>query len=188
MNQASHDLDLLCHLLGMPERVVAWTDTILHDVEVEDTVQAMLRWPGGVFGSLYTSTAGAGDEPNLVVYGTAGRLRVFEGGLEFERFGVDLKEYAAVEPDPFGPPSNPEPVQVELEAVLEGHLPVYQDLHEAILKGSPLTVDGTEGRKSLELAHGMICSNFTREQVSLPLNRSTYASVLEELRTAGKAK
>jgi hypothetical protein len=34
----------------------------------------------------------------------------------------------------------------------------------------------------------MICSNFTREQVSLPLNRSTYASVLEELRTAGKAK
>ena len=93
MNQASHDLDLLCHLLGMPERVVAWTDTILHDVEVEDTVQAMLRWPGGVFGSLYTSTAGAGDEPNLVVYGTASRLRVFEGGLEFERFGVDLKEY-----------------------------------------------------------------------------------------------
>jgi predicted dehydrogenase len=72
MNQASHDLDLLCHLLGMPERVVAWTDTILHDVEVEDTVQAMLRWRGGVFGSLYTSTAGAGDEPNLVVYGTAG--------------------------------------------------------------------------------------------------------------------
>jgi hypothetical protein len=46
-------------------------------------------------------------------------------------------------------------------------------------------VDGTEGRKSLELAHGMICSNFTREQVSLP---RTYASVLEELRTAGRAK
>lgn len=188
MNQASHDLDLLCHLLGMPELVVAWTDTILHDVEVEDTAQAMLRWPGGVLGSFYTSTAGAGDEPNVVVYGTAGRLRIFEGGLEFERFGVDLKEYAATEPDPFGPTSDLEPVEVELEAGLDGHLPVYQDLHEAILKGSPLTADGAEGSKSLELANAMLYSNLTREQVSLPLDRSNYAATLEELRVARKAR
>jgi predicted dehydrogenase len=187
MNQASHDLDLLCCLLGMPERTVAWTDTVLHDVEVEDTAQAMLRWSGGAFGSFYTSTAGAGDEPNLVIYGTAGRLRVFEGRLEFERFEVDLKEYAATEPDPFGPPPDLETVEVELEAGSGGHLPVYQNLHEAILKGPPLMVDGVEGRKSLELANAMLCSNLIREEVSLPLDRGRYASMLEELRTARKA-
>jgi predicted dehydrogenase len=184
MNQASHDLDLLCYLFGMPERIVAWTDTILHDVEVEDTVQAMLRWTGGVFGSFYTSTAGAGDEPSIVIYGSAGRLRVFEGRLEFERFEVDLKEYAATEPDPFGQPSDPEPVEVELEAGLDGHLPVYRDLHEAILKGSSPMVDGVEGRKSLELANAMLYSNLVHEEVSLPLDRSRYASMLEELRAA----
>jgi predicted dehydrogenase len=187
MNQASHDLDLLCHLLGMPERIVAWTGTVLHDVEVEDNAQAMLRWSGGVFGSFYTSTAGAGDEPNLVIYGTAGRLRVFEGRLEFERFGVDLREYAATEPDPFGPPSELEPVEVELEAGLGGHLPVYRDLHAAILNGSSLTVDGVEGRKSLELANAMLYSNLIREEVSLPLDRSRYASMLEDLRAARKS-
>jgi predicted dehydrogenase len=186
MNQASHDLDLLCYLLGMPERLVAWTGTILHDVEVEDTVQAMFGWSGGVFGSFYTSTAGAGDEPSVVIYGTAGRLRVCEGRLEFERFGVDLKEYAATEPDPFGPPSDLEPVEVELEPGLEGHLPVYQNLHEAIVKGTPLVVDGVEGRKSLELANAMLYSNLIREEVSLPLDRSSYASMLEELRAARK--
>jgi predicted dehydrogenase len=188
MNQASHDLDLLSHLLGMPERIVAWTGTVLHDVEVEDTAQAMLRWSGGVFGSFYTSTAGAGDEPNLVIYGTAGRLRVFEGRLEFERFGVDLREYAATEPDPFGPPSELEPVEVELEAGLGGHLPVYRDLHAAILNGSSLTVDGVEGRKSLELANAMLYSNLIREETSLPLDRSRYASMLEELRAARKTR
>src|SRR5918999_6423237 len=179
MNQASHDLDLLCHLLGMPELVIAWTGTVLHDVEVEDTVQAMLRWSGGVLGSFYTSTAGAGDEPNIVIYGTASQLRIFEGRLEFERFEVDLKEYAATEPEPFGPPPDLEPVEVELEAGLDGHLPVYQDLHQAILKGSPLMVDGAEGRKSLELANAMLYSNLVREEVSLPLDRSRDPSMLE---------
>lgn len=186
MNQASHDLDLLCHLLGMPGRIVAWTGTVLHDVEVEDTVQAMLRWSGGVLGSFYTSTAGAGDEPNVVIFGTAGRLRVFEGGLEFERFEVDLEEYAATELEPFGPPPGLEPVEVELEAGIDGHLPVYQDLHQAILNGSPLMVDGVEGRKSLELANAMLYSNLIREEVALPLDRSRYASMLEELRAARK--
>jgi predicted dehydrogenase len=188
MNQASHDLDLLCYLVGMPERVVAWTDAILHDVEVEDTVQAMLRWSGGVFGSFYTSTAGAGDEPSIVIHGTAGRLRIFDGRLEFERFEVDLKEYAATEPDPFGQPSDPEPVEVKLEAGLDGHLPVYRDLHEAILKGSSSMVDGVEGRKSLELANAMLYSNLFHEEVSLPLDRSTYAAMLEELRAANVRK
>ncbi len=187
MNQASHDLDLLCYLLGMPELIVTWTDTVLHDVEDEDTVQAMLRWSGGAFGSFYTSTAGAGEDPNVVIYGTAGRLRVFEGRLEFERFEVDLKEYAATEPDPFGPPPDLEPVELELEAGPGGHLPVYQNLHEAILKGSPLIVDGVEGRKSLELANAMLYSNVIREEVSLPLDRGRYAYMLEELRTARKA-
>jgi predicted dehydrogenase len=187
MNQASHDLDLLCHLLGIPERVVAWTDTILHDVEVEDTVQAMFRWSGGVLGSFYTSTAGAGDEPSIVIYGTASQLRIFEGRLEFERFEVDLKEYAATEPDPFGQPTHPEPVEVQLEAGLDGHLPVYQDLHEAILNGSSPMVDGVEGRKSLELANAMLYSGLAHEEVSLPLDRSRYASMLEELRAASKS-
>ncbi len=37
MNQAPHDLDLVCHLMGRPDAVVAWTRTDLHKVEVEDT-------------------------------------------------------------------------------------------------------------------------------------------------------
>jgi predicted dehydrogenase len=181
MNQATHNLDLLCYLLGMPERVVAWTDTLLHDIQVEDTVQAMLRWPDGALGSLYISTAGAGEEHSTVVSGTGGRLRIRPGGLEFGTFEMDLKEYAATEPESFGKPPELEPVTVELEAETGGgHLLVYQDLHEAIVKGSPLMIDGSEGRKSLELASAMIYSDLLRKEVVLPLDRRMYDSMIEE--------
>ena len=37
LNQAPHDLDLICHLLGRPQKVYAWTRTMLQKIEVEDT-------------------------------------------------------------------------------------------------------------------------------------------------------
>ena len=180
MNQATHDLDLLCYLLGMPERVVAWTDTFLHDIQVEDTVQAMLRWPDGALGTLYISTAGAGEEHSTVVSGTGGRLRIGPGGIEFGTF--EMEEYAATEPETFGKTPELEPVAVELDAEAGGHLPVYRDLHEAILKGSPLMIDGSEGRKSLELASAMIYSDHLRKEVVLPLDRRMYDSMIDEPR------
>lgn len=37
MNQAPHDLDMLCYLAGMPSQVYAWTPTIAHSIETEVT-------------------------------------------------------------------------------------------------------------------------------------------------------
>ncbi|MEZ4675271.1 MAG: Gfo/Idh/MocA family oxidoreductase [Caldilineaceae bacterium] len=53
MNQAPHSLDLLCHLAGMPKRVVAWNRTLRHSIEVEDTSMAMLEWENGALGSIF---------------------------------------------------------------------------------------------------------------------------------------
>jgi predicted dehydrogenase len=38
MNQAPHQLDVLCFLFGLPMKVYAWTRTLLHAIETEDTV------------------------------------------------------------------------------------------------------------------------------------------------------
>ena len=64
MNQAPHDLDLVCHLMGRPDGVVAWTRTTLHKIEVEDTATALLSWDGGATGYLHVSTAEAGPRGN----------------------------------------------------------------------------------------------------------------------------
>ncbi|MEZ4584005.1 MAG: Gfo/Idh/MocA family oxidoreductase [Caldilineaceae bacterium] len=67
LNQAPHNLDLLCHLVGLPARLVAWTRTTMHDIETEDTVQTMMEWPDGAVGSLHVSTAESGQPERLEI-------------------------------------------------------------------------------------------------------------------------
>lgn len=51
-NQASHDLDLLCWMLGTPVQVTAIIANQLHDAEVEDTVSASVLFASGALASL----------------------------------------------------------------------------------------------------------------------------------------
>ena len=181
MNQAPHNLDLICHLVGLPGRVVAWTRTQLHRIEVEDTVQAMLEWSNGAWGSLHISTAEAGRPERLEILGTNGYLQIIPGAVTFYEFDSDVRAFILESQRPFSAPgvqSSP----VELEPGAGDHVAVYRNFHEAILHGAPLAADGAEGRMSLELANAMTYSSFTRCAVELPLDRQKYAALLEDLR------
>jgi len=182
MNQAPHQLDLLCYLFDLPERVVAWTRTALHHIETEDTVQAMMEWPSGMLGSLHISTAEVGCAERLEIVGTGGSLQFSkEGALTFERLKTDFRTFMAESDNPFGQPAK-QAAAVELEAGSGDHLAVYRNLHEAILSGAPLICDGIEGRKALELANAMTLSSHTGSTIPLPLDRQKYAALLAELK------
>ncbi len=60
MNQSPHSLDLVCHLVGQPSRVVAWNRTMFHHIETEDTSLAMLEWSADGTASASAATAAAG--------------------------------------------------------------------------------------------------------------------------------
>ncbi|CAN5779808.1 Gfo/Idh/MocA family oxidoreductase [soil metagenome] len=185
LNQAPHDLDLLCYLLGMPSRVVAWTRNLLHTTETEDTVQAMLEWGDGALGSFHISTAEGGRDERIEIVGTGGVLHIGSGRVTVERFEPDFAHYSETSPERFG---TPEKVTVDLELTHtqdEGqgnHTEIYRNLHRAILEGVPLVCDGASGRMSLELANAMILSSYTRESVSFPLDRAAYHALLEDLK------
>lgn len=181
LNQAPHDLDLVCHLLGLPGRVVAWTRTAFHAIETEDTVQAMLEWPSGTLGGVHISTAEGGRPARLELLGTRGLLRVGTGSLTFERFDEDLTDFLAENPEPFASPVLNE-VPLELPPGAGDHEAVYRDLYRAITEGTPVSADGAAGRLSLELANAMILSSHTRETVELPLDRDRYAALLNDLK------
>jgi len=185
MNQAVHNLDLLCHLIGSPARVVAWTRTQLHQIETEDTAQALLEWPDGAWGTLHVSTAEAGPAERLELVGTGGVLRVTQGGLFFQRSEPDMREFILQYPEPFATPSI-QPVEVQLPSGDSGHLAIHRNLHDAILKGVPLVCDDVEGRMSLELCNAMIYSGATRREVTLPLDRGEYAAFLKGLQHSSK--
>lgn len=50
MNQGIHGVDLLQYIAGMPVRVFGQSRTLVHDIEVEDTLHAMLMYENGALG------------------------------------------------------------------------------------------------------------------------------------------
>jgi predicted dehydrogenase len=55
MNQASHDLDLICWMFGRPATVTAELATQLHDTELDDALSASVVFEGGALATLQMS-------------------------------------------------------------------------------------------------------------------------------------
>jgi len=185
INQGQHDLDLVCHLAGRPARVIGWTASRLHPVETEDTVQAMLEWPGGAMGSVHISTAEFDEAQRIELTGTRGRLRVVPGRLEFLQSDADFTEYASSPGDPFAPPADGEP-----QTVAGGggdHVDLYRDLAAAVQAGRAPVAPGSEAIVTLELANAINYSSHTRDAVDLPLDRAAYSALLKALQGAEPA-
>jgi len=185
MNQAPHDLDLVCHLMGRPDTVVGWTRTILHKVEVEDTATALLGWDSGATGYLHVSTAEAGPREAIEIVGTGGILKIGMGTLEFQEYDHDVAEFLLTTPEIWGKPTA-HPVEVPLEEGKGDHPAVYRNLYAAITQAAALGADGESARMSLELANAIILSSKTRSEVRLPLDRAQYHELLSRLKAGRK--
>ena len=197
MNQSPHNLDLVCHLVGQPSRVVAWNRTMFHHIETEDTSLAMLEWStdgaaasdstakhaAGALGTVLVSTAQVGESERLEIAGTRGVLQLSRGGLRLFEADTDLRTFLAESPEPFAKPELV-PQDVPLESGSGDHAAIYANFLDAITNGAPLVADGAQGRMSLELANALIYSSATNSQVSLPLDRAAYADLLDRLRRA----
>lgn len=78
MNQGVHGVDLIQFLLGPVKQVRSVVRTLLHQIEVEDTVAAALEFENGAVGVITASTAThPGYDREIKIYGT-------RGGMEFK--------------------------------------------------------------------------------------------------------
>jgi UDP-N-acetyl-2-amino-2-deoxyglucuronate dehydrogenase len=179
-NQASHNLDVLCHLLGSPAHVYAWTRNLLHHIETEDTAHAMLEWADGALGAVHISTAEFDDTERLKIVGTRGYLEINRGKLQTYALDVDMSEYAATSLDPYAVPAG-HIYPLVLEPGKGDHVAVYRSFHNAILHGDDFSSDGAQGRMALELANAIIYSSYRHCVVELPLDRQGYAALLDDL-------
>ena len=185
LNQAPHTLDLLCHLAGMPTKVCAWTRTIAHPIETEDTAQAMLEFENGSLGYLHVSTVEAGLEQRIQIVCDRAALELVGDKLTLYRFEPSLHRHMTTSPEFFARPG----VHVE-EVSLAGHggshIDVYRDLDMAIREGQVPRADGREGLKSLELINAFILSSYTEQTVTLPIDRGAYTALLNDLRAGNR--
>jgi predicted dehydrogenase len=172
LNQGVHYVDLLRWCMGPIADVTAVCATQAHQIEVEDTSLALVRFTSGAVGTIVSSTAAfPGFPQRLEITGTKGTVIIEDGQLVGRAFGDDAQPAgdgtqpagdgtqpagSGAQPadgDPRPADGDPRPAAAADPAALDisGHVAQIGELLAAIDEGRAPAVDGEAGRASLEI-------------------------------------
>ena len=171
MNQSIHAIDLLRWLMGDVASVQSFTDMLVHDkIEVEDTAVAILRFTSGALGVIEGSTgAYPGYAKRIEISGERGTVVLTEDRITEWSFAEPTELDAQVKmlaQDGSGKGGAADPMAINYT----GHKAQFEDFIEAVRKGTPPSIDGIEGRKTLEVVLAIYRANVQGRRVSLPLS------------------
>jgi UDP-N-acetyl-2-amino-2-deoxyglucuronate dehydrogenase len=163
INQGIHTVDLMLWLFGDVVSVQATKKTLLHAIEAEDTLVAMLEFATGALGALQSTTSAYPGYPRrLELTGSKGTViieqdRVLAADLRNPSPDLALGEEADRNPSASSP----------VVSDFRGHQCVLEDFICAIETNRKPLCDGREGRRSLALVEAIYKACRTRERVSL---------------------
>jgi predicted dehydrogenase len=162
MNQGVHYVDLLRWSMGPVAEVTALCATQGHEIEVEDTALAILRFTSGAVGTIVSSTATfPGSAQRLEVSGTAGTI-VIEDGSIVRRALSDGKHAGAA------PAAEPGAAANAAAIGASGHTAQLADLLDAIEEGRPPAVTPQSARAALEIVCAVYQSAQEGRTIALP--------------------
>ncbi|ADI14962.1 oxidoreductase domain protein [Truepera radiovictrix DSM 17093] len=148
MNQGIHLVDLLVWLMGDPLEAQAYAGTLARAIEVEDTLAATLRFPGGALATITaTTTAAPGFAHRLELYGTGGGIQI--EGESLTRWQLARPEAARVAAPPVSKTQSAGSGGDPRGIAATGHLRVVADFADSIRQDRPPEIGGAEGRRSL---------------------------------------
>ena len=157
MNQGIHTIDTLLWLLGPVASVKAHAGTLLHKIEVEDTLVATLKFESGALCTFETTTVAYPGYPRrLEITGTEGTV-IVEGDdlVAVNLRGSEGPEFRDSEvPELRGSESAASPVVADASA----HQRVFEDFFDAIKNDREPVCSGEEGRLSVALAQALYLS------------------------------
>lgn len=162
-NQASHHIDLLQWFMGDVETVNAVTKTSIANIEVEDTMIAMLKFKNGALGIVEATTATRPIdlEGSISILGNDGTVEI--GGFAVnqmkhwqfkERRDEDetvLDNFSVNPPDVYG----------------FGHQAYYKHVIDCLEGNVEGMLSGHEGRKTVKLINALYASAETGECIRL---------------------
>lgn len=172
MNQSIHSIDVLQWLMGRVKSIYAYTDTLVHRMETEDVVVAVLRFANGALGTIAATTgAYPGTGTRIEAYGDKGTAIIEADELGYLHLARDDKEAvgdygsggkaAKAEKAEASAASNPAALS------LNSHALQFADMIRAIREdGTPL-VDGEAARHSVEIILAVYESARTGKEVIL---------------------
>jgi predicted dehydrogenase len=169
MNQAIHNVDLLCWLMGPVTHVSGLTATLAHErIEVEDTAVACLRFKNGALGVIQATTSVHPGLPKTVaIHGDHGTAIIEQDDVLRWDFTPETDEDRAIrarfaqKTGASGGSSNPAAISHV------GHARQLADFVRAIETNSAPLVDGREGRKAVEVIQAIYRSAETGRTVAI---------------------
>lgn len=168
MNQAIHSVDLLQWLMGPVRSVSAFTTLRAHErIEVEDAAVASLEFESGALGAIEATTAAyPGSLKRIEIAGSAGFATLEEEALIKWDFAKSLKSDAKIIE---GMQSNSTGGGAADPAAIghKAHQSLFEDFAKAIKSNKPNSIDGAEGRKSVELINAIYKASKTGKRVLL---------------------
>jgi len=171
MNQAIHNVDLLTWLMGPVAEIRARTALLAHRrIDVEDIAMATLEFENGALWIIEASTAiYPGYLKRLEIHGSEGSAVMEEEDLikwdfaKKNRRDVAIRKKMAEQISGGGGAADPSAIGHH------GHTRQFQDVLKAIRKGAKPSIDGHEGRRSVEIILGIYKAAETGRAVKLPL-------------------
>ncbi len=182
LNQCPHNLDLWQWLFGMPDRVIARCQIgRFHDIEVEDSVTAMLEYESGVQGVFVTTTGEAPGTNRLEVVAENGKIVISndQPGLVFTRNERPSSAFSRESTSSFAKPDVWD-VSIGVHGNGEQHLGILKNFTAAIRGEEALVAPAEDGIHSVELANAMLLSSFRDQPISIPVDGAEYAAELKK--------
>ena len=189
MNQTSHDLDLICWLVGEPVQVSAIIGNQFHQIEVEDVVCANVLFANGAFGSIqltinqprgYSIRQIAGDKGTIAIPDVQSLTNNREDHILLGTYENSLTDLVGRARGIAGQPAvSWQPVELRNEP--GGHDVLMDSFITAILNGGEPLVNGVSARPTVELINAIVLSAMRKKTVDLPVDREEYDKLFEGL-------
>ena len=153
MNQSIHTVDLLLYLNGDAAEVSAFSGTLTHAIEVEDSLCAAVRYKNGSMGTIEVSTSCAPGFPRRLEFcGSKGAVTIEGDQIVRWSFADPMPgdaEMVSLSDGNAAGGSNPANIPTD------GHAVQIKDLADAILNGGKPILDGVEGRRAVAFINGI---------------------------------
>lgn len=168
LNHAVHHIDMLCWMMGLPDKVTSILANTAHDnAEVEDLSISVLQYPHAL-AQLTASVVHHGEEQKLIFQ------------CEKAKIAAPFSCKASLALDNGFPKKNEELEKEIAEYVnqlpalkYEGHTGQLENVITAIENGTLPAIGGEDGRRTIELITAIYLSGSLGQTVELPLTKDS---------------
>lgn len=170
IDQAIHSIDRVQWLIGDD---IEWIEGSMdnryhHAVKVEDVAEAFIKFKEGCLYHLYACNCYSYDAPiQIEIVGEKGKVGLLQDMAWVELNGEERREIKdgydglSVGPSYWG----------------SSHITQVKDFYKSVKEDLPVTIDGPEGRRALEIIRGIYISANRNERLTVPFKEEPVTSI-----------